>query len=262
MRRSLIIDTHASSCYFRTSVEGDGRKALIQITERCNLHCAHCFVSSGDWGEHMSRNDIVDKVLPRLMQARVERVTLTGGEPFAHPDLLAICDDVVALGLPLGVCTNATLASDKEIAHLARSGAVHVNVSFDGFRPESHGKFRGSVSSFATTVATTRKFAAAGMLQGLLSTPNMLTEPGEFAGPVRVRGRGRRQVRADEPAVGVRARRQEPGEAGRRRCEDAGDHGGDRGIQIPGHRRGAHPLPQRRQAPRRLRRRQAHLRFR
>lgn len=35
MKRSLIIDTHASSCYFRTSVEGDGRKALIQITERC-----------------------------------------------------------------------------------------------------------------------------------------------------------------------------------------------------------------------------------
>lgn len=181
MRRSLVIDTHASSCYFRTSVEGDGRKALIQITERCNLHCAHCFVSSGDWGEHMSRQDVADKVLPRLVRARVERVTLTGGEPFAHPELLAICDAVLALGLPLGVCTNATLASDKQIAHLARSGAVHVNVSFDGFRPESHGKFRGSVASFATTLETTRKFAAAGLLQGLLSTPNMLTEPGEFA---------------------------------------------------------------------------------
>jgi hypothetical protein len=68
MRRSLIIDTLASSCYFRTSVEGDGRKALIQITERCNLHCAHCFVSSGDWGEHMSAQDFAGKVLPRLLQ--------------------------------------------------------------------------------------------------------------------------------------------------------------------------------------------------
>jgi hypothetical protein len=38
MSRPLIINTHASSCYFRTSVEGHGRKALIQITERCNLH--------------------------------------------------------------------------------------------------------------------------------------------------------------------------------------------------------------------------------
>jgi radical SAM protein with 4Fe4S-binding SPASM domain len=180
VKRSLIIDTHASSCYFRTSVEGDGRKALIQITERCNLHCAHCFVSSGDWGEHMRHEDIAGKVLPRLKRARVERVTLTGGEPFAHPDLLGICDDIIGSGLPLGICTNATLATDGQITYLARSGAVHVNVSFDGFRSESHGKFRGNVSSFAITLATTRKMAAAGMLQGLLSTPNMLTCPEEF----------------------------------------------------------------------------------
>jgi radical SAM protein with 4Fe4S-binding SPASM domain len=180
MRRSLIVDTQASSCYFRTSVQGDGRKALIQVTERCNLHCAHCFVSSGNWGEHMRLEDIADKVLPRLLRARVERVTLTGGEPFAHPDIINICEAVIAAGLRLGICTNATLASDEQIAWLARSGDVHVNVSFDGFRPESHGKFRGDVSSFATTVETTRKFAAAGLLQGLLSTPNMLTDPGEF----------------------------------------------------------------------------------
>jgi hypothetical protein len=41
VRRSLIIDTHASSCYFGKSVEGDARKALVQITERCNLPCVH-----------------------------------------------------------------------------------------------------------------------------------------------------------------------------------------------------------------------------
>ncbi|BCY11069.1 hypothetical protein [Actinoplanes sp. L3-i22] len=44
--KRLIVDTHASSCYFRTSVGGDGRKALVQVTERRNLNCAHCFVSS------------------------------------------------------------------------------------------------------------------------------------------------------------------------------------------------------------------------
>jgi molybdenum cofactor biosynthesis enzyme MoaA len=61
-------------------VGGDGRKALIQITERCNLNCAHCFVSSGDWGDHMRFDDIVGRVLLRLNRARVERLTLAGGE--------------------------------------------------------------------------------------------------------------------------------------------------------------------------------------
>jgi radical SAM protein with 4Fe4S-binding SPASM domain len=181
MKRSLIVDTQASSCYFRTSVEGDGRKALIQVSERCNLHCAHCFVSSGNWGEHMSIKDITDKVLPRLKQARVERITLTGGEPFMHPEIISICESVIANGLPLGICTNATVTSDEQINMLAKSGTVHVNVSFDGFRPQSHGRFRGDQASFARTVETTRKFAAAGLLQGLLSTPNMLTDPEEFA---------------------------------------------------------------------------------
>lgn len=180
MKRSLIIDTHASSCYFRTSVGGDGRKALIQITERCNLHCAHCFVSSGDWGEHMRIDDIVERVLPRLRRARVERLTLTGGEPFVHPAIMEISAAIAGMGLPLGICTNATQTSDEQIAQLQQLGDVHINVSFDGFRPESHGRFRGSQSSFATTVATTRKFADAGLLQGLLSTPNTLTRVEEF----------------------------------------------------------------------------------
>lgn len=181
MKRSLIIDTHASSCYFRTSVEGDARKALVQITERCNLHCAHCFVSSGKSGADISFEDIAGKVLPRLRRARVERITLTGGEPFVHPQIMDICRLAAGQGLTLGICTNATQTTDEQISELAALGNVHMNVSLDGFRPQSHGKFRGNVGSFHTTVATVRKFAAAGLLQGLLSTPNALTDAEEFA---------------------------------------------------------------------------------
>ncbi|RQX05455.1 radical SAM protein [Micromonospora inaquosa] len=179
--KRLIVDTHASSCYFRTSVGGDGRKALVQITERCNLHCAHCFVSSTAAGSDLSGVDFTTRVLPRLLDARVERLTLTGGEPFVHPDLIAMCQAVADRGLPVGLCTNATLTRDADIDALAAIGNVHINVSFDGFRPDSHGKFRGDRSSFETTVATTRKFAKAGLLKGLLSTPNALTTPEEFA---------------------------------------------------------------------------------
>jgi len=179
--RSLIVDTHASSCYFRTSVSGTGRKALVQITERCNLHCAHCFVSSTAVGGDMPVEAFTDQVLPRLTEARVERITLTGGEPFVHPGILDFCTAVVRAGLPVGVCTNATQTTDEQISALVDLGNVHVNVSFDGFRPGSHGKFRGDRSSFATTVQTTRRLAEAGLLQGLLSTPNALTQPDEFA---------------------------------------------------------------------------------
>ncbi|WP_372504070.1 radical SAM protein [Actinomadura rupiterrae] len=103
MRRSLIVDTHASSCFFRTSV-GDGeRKALVQITERCNLHCAHCFVSSTRTGVDISLDAFAEVVLPRLREAGVERITVTGGEPFVHPDLVAICRAVNDVGISVGI---------------------------------------------------------------------------------------------------------------------------------------------------------------
>lgn len=178
--KRLVLETTASSCYFRTSVPEGSRKALIQITERCNLHCAHCFVSSTKEGSDITLEQMRNLVIPRLIEANVIRVTLTGGEPFAHPHLLEICRLLVDQGIPVGICTNATLATDEQIAALAQMGNVHINVSFDGFRPETHGKFRGDRSSFAITTATTRKFAAAGILQGLLSTPNMLTRVDEF----------------------------------------------------------------------------------
>ncbi|KXK62134.1 pyrroloquinoline quinone biosynthesis protein PqqE [Micromonospora rosaria] len=180
MSKRLVVDTRASSCYFRTSVDDGQRKALVQITERCNLHCAHCFVSSTRIGVDITLDDMVEVVLPRLRAARVTRLTLTGGEPFAHPHLVEICAASARLDLPVKICTNATLTSDEQITALAELGNVRVNVSFDGFRPASHGRFRGSRDSFEVTRATTRRFADAGLLHGILSTPNVLTRPQEF----------------------------------------------------------------------------------
>jgi len=178
--RSIAADGRASSCYFRTTVDGDRRKALIQIDERCNLRCAHCFVSATKQGQTMAYHDITTKVIPRLADCRVDRVTLTGGEPTIHPRFLDVVRAFRDAGMGVGICTNATTLTDHEIAELARIGAVHCNVSLDGFRPESHGKFRGDRASFHTTIATIKKLAAAGLLQGLLCTPNALAKDEEY----------------------------------------------------------------------------------
>jgi radical SAM protein with 4Fe4S-binding SPASM domain len=129
----------------------------------------------------MDAVDLRETVIPRLLRARVERLTLTGGEPFVHPSLLQICTDAVSAGLSVGICTNGTGVTDELIGELRKLEKVHVNVSFDGFRAESHGRFRGSAESFAETVGAARRLGAAGLLQGFLSTPNALTSPGEYA---------------------------------------------------------------------------------
>lgn len=178
--RRIAGDGRAASCYFRTTVDGDCRKALVQIDERCNLRCAHCFVSATEQGQSMSYDDIVSKVVPRLAEARVDRVTLTGGEPTIHPRFRDVVRAFRDANMGVGICTNATTLDDEQIEALARIGGVHCNVSLDGFRPESHGKFRGDRDSFPTTVVTVKALAKAGVLQGLLCTPNTLAEDVEY----------------------------------------------------------------------------------
>lgn len=141
--RSIVRTGQASSCYFRTTAEGDARKALVQIDERCNLRCAHCFVSATRAGRSMPYDDITGLLIPRLKECRVDRVTLTGGEPTIHPRFIEIVRALRGAGMQVGFCTNATTLADARISELASIGGVHANVSLDGFRPESHGRFRG-----------------------------------------------------------------------------------------------------------------------
>lgn len=97
--RSITTTGQAS---FRTTTTGGARKALIQIDERCNLHCAHCFVSATKAGSSMPYDDIVGLLIPRLTAARVERVTLTGGEPTIHPQFTGIVRALRSAGLQIG----------------------------------------------------------------------------------------------------------------------------------------------------------------
>lgn len=177
--RSIITGEQAASCYFRTSVDHPNRKALIQICEPCNESCKHCFVSATKRGDYMPRDQVRERLIPQLAEARVKRVTITGGEPFMHDDLMAIIRDFRSAAMDVGVCTNATMVTDDQIATLAELDA-HMNVSLDGFSADSHGVFRGRPEGFDETVETVKRFARAGILQGLLCTPNNLAEDREY----------------------------------------------------------------------------------
>src|ERR1700728_33492 len=208
-----------NSCYFRSGAEPRRRKALLQITERCDLRCAHCFVSATHAGTDMSVGGI-QVALSRLEAARVSHVTLTGGEPFVHPNLIEIVELLAARHCSVTICTNGVSVTEEQIDSLRRHESVSINVSLDGFSAHSHGRFRGDLDSFEVTKAKTKKLAEAGLLKGVLCTPNALAEPSEYTeiyrfadrlgaeyvlmNPLSSFGRGirtRRRLRADDAAM-------------------------------------------------------------
>lgn len=218
-RRRLTSADVADSCYFRSGPASGRRKALLKITDRCDLQCAHCFVSATAAGADMDLS-VLASALPRLLQARVANVTLTGGEPLLHPELRSILELLVGASLEVTVCTNGVALSDEILACAVSLGHISFNVSIDGVTAESHGRFRGRPNTFNLTIDNVRRLSEAGLLKGLLSTPNSLASPEEYdaiyelakesgaeyvlMNPLSSFGRGirsHRRLRADEAAM-------------------------------------------------------------
>lgn len=127
----------------------------------------------------MSLTQIESQLLPRLRAARVQRLTLTGGEPFAHPQVIEIVAQARRAAMAVTICSNGTLIDTEAITELGALEAK-VNVSLDGFSARGHGKFRGAPDSFEETVETMRKLGEHGLLKGVLVTPNRLAEISEY----------------------------------------------------------------------------------
>ena len=115
------------------------------LTRRCNLECAHCYISAGPSesadGELSTAEclRITDEILA-LNAAPL--FILSGGEPLLREDLTMIARYAVRGGATVVVGTNGTLLTDDRIAALADAGVTGFAVSVDSLDERRHDNFR------------------------------------------------------------------------------------------------------------------------
>jgi MoaA/NifB/PqqE/SkfB family radical SAM enzyme/SAM-dependent methyltransferase len=129
-------------------IQPDGLRELwIQINNACNLSCTHCLVSSGPGGIPGMATEEIVKLVDRAKALGVERIYVTGGEPFLRKDIFDLIRHVTDHhGLEFIVLTNATLFAGRireALATLDRA-KVRFQVSIDGARPETNDPIRGA----------------------------------------------------------------------------------------------------------------------
>ena len=134
------------------------------LTRRCNLECAHCYIAAGPQesaaGELDTATclDIVDQLLavnPAPM------LILSGGEPLLRRDLTEIAHHASANGATVVVGTNGTLLTDERIAALKDAGVRGVAVSVDSLRPSYHDNFRHGRGALTEVQAALARLTAA-----------------------------------------------------------------------------------------------------
>lgn len=121
----MLIDNHGRTVnYLR-----------LAVTDRCNLRCTYCMPLQGlDWiprKELMTFEEMM-RLCSLLVKMGVEKIRITGGEPFVRKGILQFLTDLSKLdGLrQITVTTNGVLTAPL-VPELKRVGIHSVNLSLD-----------------------------------------------------------------------------------------------------------------------------------
>jgi radical SAM protein with 4Fe4S-binding SPASM domain len=148
------------------------------LTKRCNLACAHCYISAGSW--HTADDELTTDQCLRILDEILDvnpnpMLILTGGEPLLRDDLETLAERASEGGATVVVGTNGTRLTDERIDSLLAAGVKGVAVSIDSLRPEYHDRFRHGGGALKDTMAAVERCSAHGLdfvIQTTVTTGN------------------------------------------------------------------------------------------
>jgi MoaA/NifB/PqqE/SkfB family radical SAM enzyme len=121
----------------------------IELTNVCNLRCAHCVRNKSDAPDFLPLA-LAEKILVQAKALNFQTISLTGGEVALYPDLEEFLTLVAEQGFNFNLVTNGYKFQENLLPVLTspkiREGLTEVAFSLEGARPESHDALRGSGS--------------------------------------------------------------------------------------------------------------------
>lgn len=123
------------------------------LTYRCNLRCAHCYLdAAADRDAAELSTDAAKGVIDQIADVSSPILVLSGGEPLLRSDLLEIAVYGRSRGLRMALGTNGTLVDDAAARDLRRAGIEKAAISLDASGPGMHDRFRGVPGAWARAV--------------------------------------------------------------------------------------------------------------
>ncbi len=134
----------------------DLQLVAINLTRRCNLACAHCYLDADELGKPAPDELSTDEVRGLLDDIAAHHpqtlIVLSGGEPLLRRDLEEILRHGQRLGLSCVIGSNGALLTEARVGSLKRAGALGIGISIDSLQPERHDAFRGQPGSWHKTL--------------------------------------------------------------------------------------------------------------
>ena len=126
------------------------RSIHIEITSKCNERCVHCYIP-----HECKVNEIDSALFYKIIQdgrgLNIVNVTLSGGEPLLHKDILGFLTQCRKLDLSVNVLSNLTLLSDEIVAEMKKNPLLSVQTSLYSMTPFVHDSITKVNGSFEKT---------------------------------------------------------------------------------------------------------------
>jgi radical SAM protein with 4Fe4S-binding SPASM domain len=136
-------------------------RAMIEISDRCNEVCVHCYQVQGQKGEMTTAQ--IKAVMDELAELGVLILTISGGEATLRKDFLELLAHARSRGFAIRLFTNG-LTMTRELARALADLAVHVvEVSVYSHRADVHDFVTGVAGSHERSLAGVRHLVAAGV---------------------------------------------------------------------------------------------------
>ena len=130
----------------RDALGRTARYLRISLTDRCNLRCLYCRSGNEPFipHPHILRYEELLDLISLAVEHGVEKIRITGGEPFARKGCLDFLERVRTAHphLNIRLTTNGTLISPY-LNGLRDLGINAINLSLDTFRPERYLQITG-----------------------------------------------------------------------------------------------------------------------
>ncbi|MHB8877855.1 MAG: radical SAM protein [Myxococcaceae bacterium] len=144
-----------------------------ETTLACNMRCRHCGSTAGAARGYELNAEEAQELCRQIVELRVPRVCLTGGETLMRRDWKSIVGTLLEGDVEIGLLTNGWTLVGKTLRELGgyRDVPFYLSVSLDG-TPEIHDHIRALPGSFDRAFRGAMELKAMGVPVAVITTIN------------------------------------------------------------------------------------------
>lgn len=146
----------------------------IDITNKCNAKCLHCFNRSGSelLRAEISNNEMLE-IFKEMAEVKPFSTCFCGGEPMMKYELVLQAAEILKNGgVPnIAMVTNGWFLTKDRVIDLRNAGLTHIQLSLDGKDAKTHERMRGIKGIYEKVLDALRFIDEAGISSAVAFSP-------------------------------------------------------------------------------------------